>query len=162
MSLHRLYQVYLHLLCLDFIILGTGFKTDPLARTEFGDAAGNILLWKDVYAPPEDEKNHDLKNFPYLNKDFSFKEKVRGTDLWLKNVYCFNYAASASLGKVSGDIPGISDGATWLARSIGATLYMEDIEKHWQQLLDYKTPELLGDEWEPSELESDNNKGKVA
>ena len=39
---------------------------------------------------------------------------------------------------------------------------MEDIENHWQQLLDYETPELLGDEWEPSELESDNDKGKVA
>ena len=146
----------------DFIILGTGFKTDPLARTEFGEAAGNILLWEDVYDPPEDEKNHDLKKFPYLNKDFSFKEKVKGTDIWLQNVYCFNYAASASLGKVSGDIPGISDGATWLARSIGATLYKEDIEKHWQHLLDYKSPELLGDEWEPSELEGENNKGKVA
>ena len=33
----------------DFIILGTGFVIDPMARTEFGDTAGNILLWKDVY-----------------------------------------------------------------------------------------------------------------
>ena len=39
---------------------------------------------------------------------------------------------SKSRRKVSGDIPGIIDGATWLARSIGATLW-EDIAC-WQHL----------------------------
>ncbi|WP_099827876.1 NAD(P)-binding domain-containing protein [Oceaniglobus indicus] len=146
----------------DFLILGTGFTVDPMARSEFGDAADNILLWQDVYQPPKGEEHRDLGRFPYLNPDFTFREKVEGTAPWLSNVYCFNYGATASLGKVSGDIPGVSEGAAWLAREIAATFYAEDIEQHWQALVDYDTPELKGDEWEPSVLETGTREGKVA
>jgi cation diffusion facilitator CzcD-associated flavoprotein CzcO len=137
----------------DFIILGTGFTIDPMSRTEFGAAAGDILLWHDVYTPPAGEQNADLGRFPYLNPDFTFREKEAGTQPWLGNVYCFNYGASASLGKVSGDIPGISEGAAWLARALAARLYAEDVADHWQTLQDYAKPELDGSEWTPSALE---------
>lgn len=146
----------------DFLILGTGFTTDPMARTEFGEAAGNILLWRDVYDPPMEEKNDDLGLFPYLSPDFTFREREPGQAPWLANIYCFNYGATASLGKVSGDIPGVSTGASWLAESIAAKLYAEDIERHWQGLQDYAKPELLGDEWRPSELPLPANKRAVA
>lgn len=146
----------------DFVILSTGFTVDPKARTEFGDAAESILLWKDVYQPPADEPSSDLGCFPYLNPDFTFREKVAGSAPWIGNVYCFNYGATASLGKVSGDIPGISDGASWLARGLAATLYREDIERHWQRIQDYTTPELDGSEWTASELETAQRKGQVA
>lgn len=146
----------------DFLILGTGFNVDPLARTELGDAVGDIMLWEDVYTPPEGEKSRDLGRFPYLNGDFTFREKEPGKAPWLKNVYCFNYASSASLGKVSGDIPGVSEGAAWLARALASTLYVEDISRHWQTLLDYDTPELVGDEWQPSALEMADMEGEVA
>jgi FAD-dependent urate hydroxylase len=146
----------------DFVILGTGFATDPMSRTEFGAVAGDILLWEDVYNPPADEQSADLGRFPYLNPDFSFRAKTDGAAPWLSNVYCFNYGAAASLGKVSGDIPGISDGAGWLAREIAAKLYAEDVELHWQAMLDYAKPELDGSEWTPSELPTDQRKGKVA
>lgn len=136
----------------DFVILGTGFNIDPMARTEFGDAANEIQLWQDVYSAPAGEESGDLGRFPYLNTDFTFREKHPGNAPWLKNVYCFNFGSSASLGKVSGDIPGISEGATWLTRSVAASLYVEDIETHWQEMQDYNEPELLGDEWEPTEL----------
>lgn len=148
----------------DFVILGTGFVIDPMARTEFGKTAGKILLWRDVYTPPEGEDSADLGRFPYLNADFTFREKQPGTAPWLSNVYCFNYGASASLGKVSGDIPGISDGAAWLARAMAATLYQEDIEAHWQAMQDYDIPELAGDEWTETELDEDAaaREGQVA
>ncbi|MCB1969345.1 MAG: NAD(P)/FAD-dependent oxidoreductase [Geminicoccaceae bacterium] len=131
----------------DFLILGTGFTVDPMARREFGEAAGQIRLWKDAYTPPEGEENRDLGYFPYLAPDFTFRERVTGQAPWLSNVYCFNYGATASLGKVSGDIPGVSEGAEWLARAIASKLYAEDIDRHWQALLDYARPELQGDEW---------------
>ncbi|MEM8571422.1 MAG: NAD(P)/FAD-dependent oxidoreductase [Pseudomonadota bacterium] len=146
----------------DYVILGTGFTIDPLARTEFGETAGNILLWEDVYTPPDDEASADLARFPYLNPDFTFREKVPGTAPWLQNVYCFNYGSSASLGKVSGDIPGVSEGAEWLARALASTLYGEDVEEHWVGMLDYAHPELDGSEWEPSVLEVETPDGKVA
>ncbi|WP_163270952.1 NAD(P)-binding domain-containing protein [Chelativorans alearense] len=137
----------------DFLILGTGFTVDPLARAELGDAAGEILLWGDCYTPPAGEESRELANFPYLNPDFSFRERTPGRAPWLSNIRCFNYGASASLGKVSGDIPGISEGARWLAYAIAAELYKEDVERHWQGMLDYDKPELLGDEWTDTELE---------
>ncbi len=140
-------------LATDFLILGTGFTTDPLARKkEFGEVAGAIQLWEDVYSPPEGECDPDLGRFPYLNPDFTFREKTPGAAPWLANVYCFNYGATASLGKISGDIPGISEGAAWLVRELAATFYREDIEAHWQCLQDYEKPELQGDEWTESSL----------
>jgi cation diffusion facilitator CzcD-associated flavoprotein CzcO len=108
-----------------------------------------------VYTPPDGEKSEDLGRFPYLNSDFTFREKRPGAAPWLSNVYCFNYGASASLGKVSGDIPGISEGAAWLSRALAATLYSEDIQVHWDRMQEYDKPELFGDEWEPTELELD-------
>ncbi len=148
----------------DFVILGTGFVIDPMARREFGDTAGDILLWQDVYTPPQDEKSGDLGRFPYLNPDFTFREKQPGTAPWLANVYCFNYGASASLGKVSGDIPGISEGAAWLSRAVAAKLYAEDIDAHWEDMQAYDTPELKGDEWEATPLDAhpEPQKGRVA
>lgn len=148
----------------DFVILGTGFVIDPMARTEFGDVAGEILLWKDVYTPPEDEESADLGRFPYLNTDFTFQERRPGTAPWLNNVYCFNYGASASLGKVSGDIPGISAGAAWLSRSVAAKLYGEDVQTHWQRMQDYDSPELRGDEWDATDLaeSAQTREGQVA
>jgi len=137
----------------DFLILGTGFTVDPLARAELGDASANVLLWRDRYTPPANEENRDLANFPYLAADFTFQEREAGKTPFLTQIHCFNYGAAASLGKVSGDIPGISEGASWLARAIAATLYGQDVETHWQGMLDYSKPELLGDEWEASELE---------
>ena len=136
----------------DFLILGTGFTAEPASRTEFGPVADRIELWKDVYTPPRGEEHGDLANFPYLNRDFTFRERVPGEAPWLKNIYCFNYGATASMGKISGDIPGISEGASWLARDIAASLYREDIEKHWQYMVDYDTPELDGSEWRASEM----------
>jgi cation diffusion facilitator CzcD-associated flavoprotein CzcO len=139
-------------LATDFLILGTGFTVDPLARAEMPGYAGEILLWKDRYTPPEDMRNRELANFPYLDADFAFQERTPGKAPWLRHVHCFNYGATASLGKVSGDIPGISEGAQWLARSLAARLYAEDVAVHWQGMLDYDKPELLGDEWTASEI----------
>lgn len=140
-------------LATDFLVLGTGFVVEPLARSEMPGYAGEILLWKDRYTPPEELRNRELADFPYLAEDFSFQERTPGKAPWLTHIHCFNYGATASLGKVSGDIPGISEGARWLARGVASRLYAEDIERHWQGMLDYDKPELLGDEWTASEIE---------
>lgn len=140
-------------LATDFLILGTGFVVEPLARAEMPGYAGEILLWKDRYTPPEELRNRELANFPYLADDFSFQERAPGKAPWLTHIHCFNYGATASLGKVSGDIPGISEGARWLARGVATRLYQEDVETHWQGMLDYAKPELLGDEWTASDIE---------
>ena len=136
----------------DFLILGTGFTVEPLARTELDGYADKILLWGDRYAAPAGLQHSELAKFPYLADDFAFQEREAGKAPWLSAIHCFNYGASVSLGKVSGDIPGISEGAAWLAREIAATLYREDVETHFVAMEAYDKPELLGDEWTETPL----------
>jgi FAD-dependent urate hydroxylase len=131
----------------DFVILGTGFTVDATARPELQPHTARIAAWRDRYEPPADERDPELAGFPWLADDFSFTEKAPGAAPWLARVHCFNYGATMSLGKVSGDIPAISEGAAWLARGIAAAFFRDDIEAHWQALLAYAKPELAGDEW---------------
>lgn len=135
----------------DYLILGTGFRIEPAARPELAGHADQILLWRDVYQPPPGLAHAELGNFPYVAPDFAFLPREPGTMDWLSRIHCFNFAASLSLGKVSGDIPGISEGADWLAGGIARALYAEDVDAHWQSLQDYDKPELLGDEWRVSD-----------
>lgn len=131
----------------DFVILGTGFDVDPASREELGDYRAAIACWEDRYTPPPGEANRALGRFPWLADDFAFTEKVPGTAPWLADIHCFNYGATMSLGKVSGDIPAISEGALWLARGVAGALFERDVEYHWQGLLAYSKPELDGSEW---------------
>lgn len=131
----------------DFVILGTGFSVDPVSRPELSPFQEKIACWEDRFTPPAGEENPPLGRFPWLAEDFSFTEKEPGTAPWLKDIHCFNYGASMSLGKVSGDIPAISEGALWLARGIAASLFIRDVDQHWQDLLAYEKPELDGTEW---------------
>jgi cation diffusion facilitator CzcD-associated flavoprotein CzcO len=131
----------------DFVILGTGFTIDPRLRPELREVSDRVACWEDRYTPPPGEANPELGRYPWLANDFSFTERVPGEAPWLADVHCFNYAAAMSLGEVSGDIPGISEGARWLARSLSAQLFNMDIDKHWAALQAYAKPELDGSEW---------------
>ena len=135
----------------DFIILATGFTVETTARPEIADYAGAIAVWGDRYTPPAGLEDAELAGFPYLGPHFEFTEKRPGEAPWLRDIHCFNHAASMSIGKVAGDIPGISIGAAWLAAGIAGAFYSRDIEAHWQILLDFDKPELFGDEWTDAE-----------
>lgn len=135
----------------DFIILATGFTVETAARPEIAEFADAIATWADRYTPPAELASAELGGFPYLGPHFQFTEKRPGVAPFLADIHCFNHAASLSLGKVAGDVPGISTGAAWLANGIAAEFYNRDIEAHWQVLLDFDRPELLGDEWTDAE-----------
>lgn len=132
---------------IDFLIFGTGFTTDLDSRAELASVMHNVKLWKDVYAPADEESNRELSNSPYLGAAFECLEKRAGTCPAVEKVHIFNYAALASQGKLSGDIPAISVGAQRLAQGIASSLLMEDRETHFATLQAYETPELFGDEW---------------
>ncbi|MBP2231930.1 cation diffusion facilitator CzcD-associated flavoprotein CzcO [Azospirillum agricola] len=134
----------------DHVILATGFSVDWAQRPELAGIARHALLWRDRYVAPGEEGG-DFAEHPYLGPDFEFLERVPGEAPWLSRIHAFNYAASLSHGKVTGDIPGISAGAERLADSIVAALFTEDYDRHWQRLLAFETPELLGDEWTEAE-----------
>ncbi len=122
----------------------------PASRAEFAGWGDEIALWRDRYSPPEDEADEVLAGFPYLARDFAFRERIPGRAPWLSRIHCFNHGSMLSLGKLSGDIPDVSQGALWLARAVAGHFYVEDVEHHWRHMESYETPELLRDEWTAS------------
>jgi len=130
---------------LDFLICATGFQVDLARRPELATVAANIRLWRDEFQAPQADA--ELDGSPYLRGDFAFQEKYPGRQPWLQLIHCFNYPAVLSLGKIAGDIPGISEGALRLARGLVEQLFVAEKQAMFQQLCDYAEPELLGDEW---------------
>ena len=131
----------------DFIIFGTGFKVDFAARPEMAEFAPHIRLWRDRFPTPPDMANAELEQAPDLGESFEFLEKVPGTCPALARLHCFNFPATLSHGKVSGDIPAISEGADRLARGLVRALFVADREAHFANLQAFARPEILGDEW---------------
>ena len=132
----------------DFMIFATGFRVDLAHRPELALLAPHVRFWRDRFAAAEDEANEELAWSPDLAPDFAFQEREPGTCPALAHVHCFNYPASLSHGKLSGDIPAVSAGAQRLARGIAARLFVADRAQHYAALRAYAVPELLGDEWE--------------
>lgn len=131
----------------DFIIFGTGFKVDLAQRKELAEFAPYIRFWRDRFPPPAGVDNSELEDSPDLGSAFEFLEKVPGACPMLSRLHCFNYPATLSHGKLSGDIPAISEGADRLARGIVRRLFVDDREIHFANLKAFATPELIGDEW---------------
>jgi len=132
---------------LDFIIFATGFRVALEERPELALIAPHIRLWRDRFPQPPGQESEELATSPDLAPDFSFQEKVAGECPALARIHAFNYPATLSHGKLTGDIPAISAGAQRLSRGICASLFVEDRETHFKRLVAYDTPELLGDEW---------------
>ncbi|WFU40742.1 NAD(P)/FAD-dependent oxidoreductase [Bradyrhizobium sp. CB82] len=131
----------------DFVIFGTGFKVDLALRPELKEFASHIRFWRDRVPTPEGMENAELAGSPDLGDIFQFQEKVPGACPMLSRLYGFNYPATLSHGKLSGDIPAISEGADRLARGIVRRLFVEDRAVHFASLKAFATAEILGDEW---------------
>lgn len=132
----------------DFLITATGFLNDFDGRPEFAAIAPYIRKWSDgLYSPTMGMPREGMLQAPDLGPTFEFLERLPGSCSMLAHIHCFNDAAMLSHGKVSGDIPAVSAGAERLVRGIAASLFAEDVEGHFDNLVAYDTPELLGDEW---------------
>jgi cation diffusion facilitator CzcD-associated flavoprotein CzcO len=136
----------------DFIIVGTGFQVDFSLRPELARFAPHIRLWKDRFPTPAGLDSAELENSPDLGDAFEFQEKVPGTCPALSRLHCFNFPATLSHGKLSGDIPAISEGADRLARGIVRRLFVADRAHHFDALTKFDTPELHGDEWTDADV----------
>lgn len=136
---------------LDFLIFGTGFRIDVINRSELAAVAPSIRLWRDRFPVPADMQNNELQASPDLGEAFEFLEKEPGACPALSKIHCFNFPATLSHGKLTGDIPAVSEGADRLARGIVKALFVEDRERHFADLQAFDTPELNGDEWVDSE-----------
>lgn len=126
----------------DFIILGTGLNFDLKLRPEFSSYADKIALWGDRYSPAPGEEDPVFAGMPYLGKSCEFLEKEEGTLPWVGKVYCFNYGANLSMGMVGSALSGLKFGLRHLVQGITRSLYLEDLELTFEDLRNYKDPEL--------------------
>lgn len=138
---------------LDFLIFATGFAFDPSRRPELAQFAPHIRLWPDRFAAPAGLISEELATSPDLAPDYAFRERVPGDCPALARIHCFNHHATLSHGKLSGDIPAVSEGAERLARGIARRLFVEDAELHYAALQDFDIPEIRGDEWTDADAE---------
>jgi cation diffusion facilitator CzcD-associated flavoprotein CzcO len=134
----------------DFLIVSTGFQIDWAKRPEFREIARHVRTWSDRYEAPAGARDQELADSPVLGRAFEFQERMAGECPGLSRIHCFCYPATMSHGALAGDIPNISDGARRLAEGIASHFYCEDFEDHFQKVLDFEEPELLGDEWTPA------------
>ncbi len=136
---------------LDFLLFATGFRIDWASRPELAAIAPHVRTWGDRYSPPPDDADdRELLDSPDLGPAFEFQARDPAACPGLERIHCFCYPATMSHGTVSGDIPAITEGAQRLARGLVRRLYAEDIDVHYERLLAYDDPELVGDEWEPA------------
>ena len=127
--------------CADFLIAGTGFVIDLAVRPELGRIAPQIALWSDRYRPPAGEESERLGGYPYLSEYFQFVEKAPGAAPYLKNIFCYTYAATASLASTAG-ISQLKFGADRISFGITRELFLEDADSHFAGLRDYRETEL--------------------
>lgn len=137
---------------LDFLIFATGFGFDLTRRPELALFAPHIRLWGDRFTAPEGLASAELETTPDLAADYGFQEREPGRCPLLGRIHCFNHFSTLSHGKLSGDIPAVSEGAERLAHGIVRGLFVADRVKHFAELQAYDTPELFGDEWTDADL----------
>lgn len=142
----------------DFLIFATGFRADLQQRPEFAPFAQHIRFWGDRFEAPAGQEDAEMAALPDLGTCFEFLQKQPGACPGLERIHCFSYPAALSYGAVSGDIPAISEGARRMAQGLVGQLFSADIDLHFEAMQQYADPELLGDEWQPGELTTEERR----
>jgi cation diffusion facilitator CzcD-associated flavoprotein CzcO len=114
----------------DFAIAGTGYAVDLAAQPELQEFAGEILLWRDRFTPPEDEQDATLAPYPYLGSGHEYLEKEPGRAPYLKDIHVFNPAAFVSFGLPIGDIPSFKRDIPAVVARISRDLFLDDLTSH--------------------------------
>lgn len=125
------------------VILGTGFDVD-IPGMKIMRFADRLQLWRDRL--PASAAASDLAGFPYLDGAFRYTTLDVALAPHARRLHAFSHVCMVSLGNLANDIPAVSEGADRLARGIAVDLFQEDKAIHWQRLVEYSDPELLGDE----------------
>ena len=111
----------------DHVIAATGYRVDLSAQPELEVIQPTIARWQDRYRPPSGEEDATVAQFPYLGAGFQFLPRPDARAEYLRNVHCFNMAASASFGTLVGDIPSVAQQPRLVA-AITRDFFVEDVD----------------------------------
>jgi cation diffusion facilitator CzcD-associated flavoprotein CzcO len=127
----------------DFLICGTGIEMDFARRPELTRIAGNIARWVDRYAPPPEERNDRLGQFPYLAADYSLLPREPGLTDWMTDIHMFNIASTMSFGPSGSSINAMSTAVPKLVSGLTRGLFKGDLDRHWRTLQAYDVPQAV-------------------
>jgi cation diffusion facilitator CzcD-associated flavoprotein CzcO len=111
----------------DYLIAATGYQIDLAAQPELTRIHERIALWGDRYRPAPSEENAAASAHPYLGAGFEFLPRGESGANFLRNIHCFNLAASLSFGIPVGDVPSMVDHPLLVA-AIARDLYVESVD----------------------------------
>lgn len=114
----------------DFVIAGTGYMVNVAARPELREIAGEILLWRDRFLPPVDQRDEVLGAYPYLGAGHEYLERHQGRARYLKNIHVFNPGAFVSFGLPVGDVPSLRRDIPGVVARISQDLFFADLAIH--------------------------------
>ncbi len=118
----------------DFAIAGTGYHADLAGRTELAEFAGQVLLWRDRFVPPEDATDAWLGAHPYLGTGHEYLEKVPGAAPYLRDIHVQNPAGFVSFGVPTGDVPSMKRDIPTIVAHISRDLFFADFDQHARRM----------------------------
>ena len=122
----------------DALMVCTGFDVNLTDRREVAPFRDAIDVWANHVSPQEARKFPEEARFPYLGDAF----QLTGKEKELARVHVFNWGTTMSHGALAGDIPGLEIGARRLATGIARDLFLEDADRHWENLRAHNEDEL--------------------
>lgn len=128
----------------DFLIVATGIRIDLRHEKLLAPYAADIATWAGRYTPPPDLARPELGRSPWLGDGFELVEREPGACPSLGRIHLFNHGATASLGAIASDIPGVTVGAERLATRMAQHFFREDIGSIRAELEAFAEPELQG------------------
>lgn len=129
----------------DFLICGTGVRMDPTAVPELALCAHNIAQWQHRYTPPPEEANPRLGEFPYLNADSSFAERMPGETPWIRDIHLFGIGTTMSFGPAGSSINAMTIAAPRVAAGVTRGLFEADLPRLHADLLAYDVAQVVID-----------------
>lgn len=111
----------------DYLIVGTGYRIDLAAQPELARIHGAIALWGDRYHPEPGEESRAGSAHPYLGRSFEFLPRAGAEAGYLRNIHCFNLAATVSFGIPVGDVPSTVHQPALVA-AIAGDLFLGDLD----------------------------------
>lgn len=124
----------------DHLILATGYVTAPGLRPELEELLPHMDFYPAHFFAPN--MPPAAQTVPRLREDFSLQAHNPEQQPALSVIHCFSHASLLSVGKIAGDIPGISVGAQKISEGIVAKLYEKEFAHQLEQLHDYDEQEV--------------------
>jgi FAD-dependent urate hydroxylase len=126
----------------DFLIFATGIATDLSMRPELAAIADHVALWRDRFTPPPGEESDLLARHPYLGPAFEFMERQPDTAPFVSRIHNFTFGATPSHGLSAAAVTGMRYAVPKLVNGVVRSLFVEDAEHYYRELLAYEAPEL--------------------